>query len=166
MSKKAIAPGRQPTYRSQLFPERVHDSYKSTKKLPSPTLCPECGAVFSDGRWQWQPCPEPTHRELCPACHRIQDRLPSGYVKLDGDFFAEHRAELLDLVRNVEKKEKAGHPLKRIMDIVDEDGGVLVTTTDIHLAHGIGEALHRAYKGNLDSNYIPAETLLRVRWSR
>lgn len=166
MSKKSIAPGRQPTYRSKLFPERVHDSYKSSMKLPSPTLCPECGAVFSDGRWQWQPRPETAHRELCPACHRIQDHFPSGYVKLDGEFLAQHHAELVDLIRNVEKREKPEHPLQRIMDIVDEDGGVLVTTTDIHLAHGIGEALHHAYKGSLDSHYSPAEKLLRVRWSR
>lgn len=166
MSRKSIAPGRQPTYRTQLFPERVQDSYKSGKKLPSPTLCPECSAVFSDGRWTWQEQPNASHRELCPACHRIHDRLPSGYVRLEGEFLLEHRGEMLDLIRNIEAREKAAHPLKRVMDIVDEDGGVLVTTTDIHLAHGIGEALHRAYKGSLDLHYSPDEILLRVRWSR
>lgn len=87
-------------------------------------------------------------------------------MKLDGEFLAEHRTELIDLIRNVEKREKPEHPLKRIMVIVDEDGGVMVSTTDIHLAHGIGEALHRAYKGTLDSHYNRAEKLLRVRWSR
>jgi NMD protein affecting ribosome stability and mRNA decay len=166
MAKKSIAPGRQPTYRSKLFPERVHDSYKSGAKLPSPTLCPDCGAVFDEGRWQWKARPEAAHSELCPACHRIHDHFPSGYVKLDGEFLAQHRVELIELIRNVEKKEKAEHPLERIMAIVDEDEGVMVSTTDIHLAHGIGEALHRAYKGSLDSRYNPAEKLLRVRWSR
>jgi hypothetical protein len=78
----------------------------------------------------------------------------------------DHRTELTELARNLEKKEKAEHALERIMDIVDEDGGVLITTTDIHLAHGIGEALHHAYKGKLESHYSPEEKLLRVRWSR
>ena len=32
------------------------------------------------------------------------------------------------LVRNLESKEKAEHPLQRVMDIADENGGVLVTT--------------------------------------
>ena len=87
-------------------------------------------------------------------------------MKLEGDFLAQHESELIQLVRNLEKKEKAEHPLKRIMDIAKEDGGLLVTTTDVHLAHGIGEALHHAYKGELDSHYNPEEKLLRVHWRR
>lgn len=166
MTRKSIPPGRQPVYRSKLFPEHVHDAYKSSVKLPSPTLCPECGAVFADGRWQWQVRPEAAHSEMCPACHRMHDRFPAGYVKLEGEFLAGHRGELIELVRNLEKKEKAEHPLQRIIDIVDEQGGVLVTTTDIHLAHGIGEALRHAYKGALDSHYNREEKLLRVRWHR
>ena len=166
MTRKSIAPGARPRNKSKIFAERVHDAYKSSAKLPTPTLCPQCGAVFAEGRWSWLPRPEAAHSEMCPACHRIHDHFPAGYVKLEGEFLAQHRAELIQLVRNLEKKEKAEHPLQRIIDIVDEDGGVLVTTTDIHLAHGIGEALHHAYKGTLDSHYSPEEKLLRARWSR
>ena len=166
MTMKSVAPGRLPTFRSQLFAERVHDTYKTDAKLPTPTLCGECGAVFAKGRWQWLPPPERAHAGTCPACHRIHDRCPAGYVKLDGEFLAAHRDELIELARNFEKKEKSEHPLQRIMDVVKEDGGVLITTTDIHLAHGIGEALHRAYKGTLDSHYNRDEKLLRVHWSR
>lgn len=166
MTHKTIAPGPQPTYRSKLFQERVHDPYKSSEKLPTPTLCPECGAVFADGRWRWMAAEKPAHRELCPACHRIKDHFPAGYVKLEGEFFSAHRTELLELARNVEKKARAEHPLERIMEVVDENGGVTITTTDVHLAHGIGEALHHAYKGTLDSRYNPAEKLLRVRGFR
>ena len=166
MTRKSIAPGRQPTYRSKLFPEHVHDAYKARGKLPTPTVCPDCGAVFADGRWQWLPRPAQAHEERCSACHRIHDRFPAGYVTLDGEFLDTHRAELIQLVRNLEAKEKAEHPLQRIIEVVDEAGGVLVTTTDVHLAHGIGEALHHAYKGTLDSHYNPEEKLLRVRWTR
>ena len=166
MTRKAIAPGRQPTYRSKLFPEHVHDAYKSSAKLPTPTVCPECSAVFADGRWQWLAQPASAHRELCPACHRIQDRFPAGYVKVEGEFARGHRTELIELARNLEKKERAEHALQRIIDIADEDGGFLITTTDIHLAHGIGEALHHAYRGALESHYNREEKLLRVRWSR
>ena len=166
MSRKSIPPGPQPTYRSKLFPERVHDAYKSSAKLPTPTVCPKCGAVFVGGRWQWVTGPESAHRELCPACHRIQDHLPAGYVKLEGEFVQDHRVELKELARNLEKKEKTEHALQRIIDIADEDGALLITTTDVHLAHGIGEALRHAYKGELESHYNPEEKLLRVRWSR
>jgi hypothetical protein len=166
MTRKSIPAGRQPTYRSKLFPEHEHDAYKSSAKLPTPTLCPLCGAVFAAGRWQWLARPEGAHSELCPACHRTQDRFPAGYVQLEGEFVRGHRDELIELARNLEQRERAEHALQRIMDIADQDGALMITTTDIHLAHGIGEALHHAYKGKLDSHYNHEEKLLRVRWSR
>jgi NMD protein affecting ribosome stability and mRNA decay len=103
---------------------------------------------------------------MCPACHRIQDELPAGYVSIGGAFFKQHREELLHLVRNEEARARAEHPLKRIMDIEDADDGILVTTTDIHLARGIGEALHHAYQGELEYHYNEQENLLRVVWGR
>lgn len=163
---KLAKPGTLPVYRSKPLQEHVHDSYKSRGKPHEPTLCPECGAVFHGGRWQWLPKPEAAHRETCPACHRIHDHFPAGYVKLEGEFVGQHRAELLNLAHHVEQREKAEHPLQRIMSITDEDGAVLVATTDIHLARGIGDAIHHAYQGHLESHYNPDENLLRVRWER
>jgi len=169
MSKKLpkfAPPGAQPAYRSKIFHEQIHDSYKIRGKLPEPTVCPECGAVYHKGRWRWLPKPETAHQETCPACHRIRDRFPAGYVKLEGEFLAQRRAEILRLVRHVEEKEKAEHPLHRIISIADEDGGALVTTTDIHLANGIGEAIRHAYQGHLESHFNREDNLVRVHWRR
>jgi hypothetical protein len=52
------------------------------------------------------------------------------------------------------------------MKIEEKDGATLVTTTDIHLARGIGEAIHDAYQGDLEFHYNPDEYLLRVTWIR
>jgi hypothetical protein len=52
------------------------------------------------------------------------------------------------------------------MAIEDTDDGVLVTTTDTHLARNIAEALQSAYKGELDFHYNKEENLLRATWSR
>ena len=164
--RKPIAPGRQPVYRSKLFQEHVHDSYRASVKPRGPTACPECGAVFADGRWQWLATPEGAHAQLCPACHRIRDSFPQGYVTLSGPFVAAHRAELVALMRHVEHQERAEHPLQRIMDIADDEQGITVRTTDVHLAHGLGEALRHAYHGDLDSHYSREENLVRVRWTR
>ena len=73
---------------------------------------------------------------------------------------------MLHLARNEETHAKAEHPLKRIMKIEDEDDGLLITTTDIHLARGIGEALHHAYQGELAYHYNEQENRLRVVWAR
>lgn len=166
MPKRQQKPGAQPVYMTKPLLAHVDDSYKSRGKLPEPTLCPQCGAVLHKGKWQWLPKPASAHSEMCPACHRIHDQYPAGYVKLEGEFLAQNRGEILNLVHNIEQREKAEHPLQRIMNIVDEDGGVLVTTTDIHLARGIGEAVGHAYQGQLDLQYNTEENLLRVNWKR
>ena len=52
------------------------------------------------------------------------------------------------------------------MDITEEGGVTSVTTTDVHLARRIGEALHHAYQGKLDIKYSQDEYVVRVTWER
>ena len=148
-----------------IFQEQVHDAYKARGKLPEPTVCSQCNAVFQGGRWRWGDIPAVAHRETCPACHRIHDHYPAGFVTLEGPFFLAHQDEIMRLVHNHEQRERAEHPLQRIMAVEEQDGSVLVTTTDIHLARGIGEAVRHAYQGELEFHYNPEECLLRVHWT-
>jgi hypothetical protein len=166
MTRHHAKPGVQPVYRTKPLLPHVDDSYKLRGKLPDPTFCPECGAVFHKGKWQWLPKPEAAHSETCPACHRIRDDFPAGYVTLEGEFLAEHRDEIMSLMRHVEQREKAEHPLQRIMRTAEEGGALLVTTTDIHLARALGDAVEHAYQGELDFQYNTDENLLRVHWRR
>ena len=72
----------------------------------------------------------------------------------------------MNLVRNTEEREQGEHALQRIMEIDEDDSNIAVTTTDIHLARRIGEAISNAYEGNLDVNYGPEHYVVRVTWSR
>ena len=103
---------RQPR-RDRLIREHVHDPYKTRLKLPEPTVCPQCGAVFHDGRWHWAAKPYPAHEELCQACHRINDHCPAGKLTIAGAFAMRHKDEILHLARHQEEQEKAEHPLHR-----------------------------------------------------
>lgn len=163
---KADRGGWRPIRREQLLQEFVHDSYKAKRKLPEPTRCPKCGAVYRAGRWTWEKAPAGTDETICPACHRIQDRFPAGYVTITGGFFREHKDEVLNRVRNCEEREKTEHPLERIAGIEESGDRALVTTTSVHLARLISEALYDSFKGQLDYSYNQEENLLRATWSR
>ena len=52
------------------------------------------------------------------------------------------------------------------MDIEEQDGAIVVQTTDIHLPRRIGEALHHTYHGGLDFHYEGRTYFIRVTWSR
>lgn len=150
----------------QLYQEKEHDAYKTKGKPHEPTVCPECNAVFHQGRWQWSPAPANAHQQICPACHRIHDHYPAGFLTLEGAFFLAHRDEIMHIVHNEEKHQRAEHPLKRIMEIEEKTDSTLITTTDIHLARGMGESIHRSFQGELEFHYNPEQNLLRVNWSR
>jgi hypothetical protein len=169
MNQKAIGTpqrGFSPGRKLQLMDDTVHDPYQSKVKLPEPTACSDCGAVYRNGRWKWGIESGHNHLTRCPACQRIHDKFPAGYVNIKGRYVSAHREELLSIARNLEVKEKAERPLQRIMDIESTEEQIIITTTDIHLARGIGDALHRAHQGALDYHYEPGQYLLRVNWER
>jgi hypothetical protein len=159
--------------RDQLRQEREHDTYKRQHKPPEPSACPDCGAIFHAGHWQWGLRRPDSNEVICPACHRIRDNFPAGFLHVGGHFFTTHRDEILSLIRHHAEKARAEHPLARIITTKKDDerksgseDGILVTTTDIHLARDLGEALHHAYHGDLEFHYNEAEKLLRVGWQR
>lgn len=148
--------------------DHVIDTYKLRHKLPEPTRCPCCGAVYRKGRWQWTELPlAQANEELCSACHRINDDYPAGIVTLKGPVVREQKTELLRLARHQEEAEKAEHPLNRILRIEEDAPDTLrITTTDIHLPRRIGEAVHRAFHGALDIHYDEKNYFIRVNWNR
>lgn len=147
--------------------EHIHDPYKLRAKLGDPLVCGRCGAVYHKGRWQWRKRrPEDAEEETCPACRRIADDCPAGFLRIEGLFAEDHREEILALLRHVAEIEASEHPLNRMMTIAPHECGMTVTTTEIHLARRLGEALHHAYHGELSFHYEPGEYLLRLRWAR
>ncbi|GAB3542962.1 BCAM0308 family protein [Noviherbaspirillum agri] len=158
----AFHPGRH----RQIYDDAMHDPYLDAHKPAGTAVCDGCGAAYREGAWHWEVRASDAAITSCPACRRVRDKRPAGYVTVAGRFLVEHHDDLVNLIRRVEAREKAEHPLKRIMAIRVENNTLLIETTDAHLARGIGEALERAYKGDLRFHYNKGDQILRVEWAR
>jgi NMD protein affecting ribosome stability and mRNA decay len=166
MTQRKIGEGPRPRRRDRLIQDARHDPYRLQRKLPDSTRCPRCGAIYREGRWQWVEDSLGVPGSPCPACQRIEDGQPAGFLSLSGDFLETHRDEILALARNLGEREKASHPLNRIMGVEEGVEGVSITTTDMHLARAIGDAVRSAYAGELDYEYGKGEDTLRLTWRR
>jgi hypothetical protein len=72
----------------------------------------------------------------------------------------------MNLVQNVITEEEGRSPLKRVIDFTNEKGRLCISFTDDHLARRIGDALHKAYRGDLDVKYSDGERFVRLYWHR
>lgn len=153
--------------KDRLIKEYIHDPYFTKEKYNDPSVCEKCGVVFHDGIFQWmKEVPSGATKMVCPACRRIEDKYEGGIVYLEGEFLQNHKDEILNLIKNVEEDETAYRPLERIIEIKEEDGKLVITTTYEHLARRIGEAVHKAYKGELNIQYPEGWKYIRVSWKR
>ncbi|MBV9203768.1 MAG: ATPase [Alphaproteobacteria bacterium] len=145
--------------------DHVLDPYQQRGKLHNGTLCPQCGAVYHEGRWRWAPASGGADKSLCAACRRINDNLPAGILKLRGIFGQQQTDEIVRLARHQEDAEKQEHPLNRIIGVEEEEEAIVIKTTDIHLPRRIGAAVRRAFHGRLTEDFDAAGYLVRVTWT-
>lgn len=157
-------PGRRTAGRAQL--DHILDPYE--RQEAEGTVCPQCGAAFQGGRWSWasQPKAHAAAEQLCAACRRTNDHFPAGVVTLRGGFAREHRAEIIATARHQEELEKTEHPMNRIMGVEEDEDGLRILTTDIHLPRRIGETIKRTWRGELDLQFEEDGYFVRVNWTR
>lgn len=148
------------------YSPRQEDPYQERMKVNEPVNCPDCGAVYHQGRWRWGARAANSEDHCCPACSRIRDNIPAGFLTISGKFFLDNKDEILSLVRNHEHKEKTQRPLERIMDIEESPLGVTIRFTGIHITRSSGEAINSAYKGNLKIDHNERSGQTRVTWLR
>lgn len=152
--------------RDSLFKSPLKDMYKTDAKLRENTQCTNCEALYRGGRWTWEIPSAAAAKGLCPACQRIADNNPAGFLAIARDFYDAHRREIQDLIKATERKEVSEHPLERLIAIAEEPEQLLVTTTGTHLAQRLGHALTGAYKGHVEFQYDDSKSRLDVYWTR
>ena len=179
---RPILPGRvQPTWHDAQWPiEGSTDNWRypgrrfqGQDSLAGQIICPVCHAI-SDGR-HWLLDEETYQRlrtnpevkvELCPADQRILRQMYDGEVVLQGGWLDAHKAEVLNWVRNDEKRARESNPMARLATVEERDGGIYILTTSQALARRIGSGLKSAFKGRLKTQRLPYEAFTRVRWAR
>jgi NMD protein affecting ribosome stability and mRNA decay len=150
----------------KLIQDKRKDVYLKTNSQKTHMVCSNCGAIFSNGRWTWKELINNLKETTCPACKRISDNYPAGFVEIKGSFYSGHEKEISNLILNTEKMEKKERPLERIMMFKPGKSKATLTTTGIHIARRIGEALSRSYQGNFSFQYLDGEKSIRVFWER
>lgn len=151
--------------------DTAKDPYLNKNEPADGSHCRKCGAVFQDKRWtlsdEARSKATPSGGAvLCPACQKIREGYAEGYVTLSGDFLADHKEEIINLVRNKEERAMYVNPLSRIIDIRESDGNIEIRTTTAKLAQRIGQILEKAYKGTVDYKWSDDVKIARVAWSR
>lgn len=144
------------------------DPYRLNRKFAEPTTCPDCQASYHQGHWSWAIPVPGADQHRCPACARIHDRVPAGELCLGGAFLEQHYDEILALIDHTEAHIRCEHPLERLMAIESDPHhrGALLTFTGTHGTHGVAEAIHQAFGGELEAEYRPGSTPLRIQWRR
>lgn len=137
-------------------------------------LCPRCGAVHDGHRWVPEPgddlkrelADKPHQKRLCPGDLRLEKRQVEGIVTLKGGFLKSHRPEIANLINRVAREGRKRNVSARIFDVIEEDGQLIIETTDEHLAERMGKEVEKAFKGKLEIKWQEKDRFARVVWQR
>ena len=137
------------------------------------TICPICHSISSGKHWlldekeyqrlRWDPN---VRIELCPADRRIRRQMFDGEIVLRGSWLNGHKEEILNFIRNEERRAREANPLSRLAAVQDRGDYIYILTTSQALARRIGAGLKSAFKGRLTVQRVPYENFTRVRWAR
>lgn len=152
---------------------RSSDVYISKEGMKEVAICTGCKALYWNKRW-YKDENDSTKLSLdmvrteilCPACHRIQDKVPAGVVTFSGDYLIEHEEIILNTIKNAEEKGLTKNPLARIMEIKKNGNTLVITTTADKLAQKLGKDIYKAHSGKLEYQWSKEESFVRVNWSR
>lgn len=152
---------------------RVDDPYMPAEGQEA-SICTTCKAVYQNKRWFFDDKmfnrlagTDKAREVVCPTCRKIKDHFPEGILTLSGEFFAEHKDEILTLLKNEAARVSTRSVDDRIIKMTEEGNDkMVVETTTEKLAQHLGRAIYKAYKGDLDFRWSEMNKFVRVYWKR
>ena len=137
------------------------DAYAELHKPSGIAVCKTCRAVHERGKWRWSDAPEGAEAALCPACRRIEDRVPAHVLRLD-DIPADQRQEIVAMIHHTADEEARLHPIERLMWVTDTKARIEVAMTGVHLARRLRAAITRSWRRRFVSK--PGADTTVMRW--
>jgi NMD protein affecting ribosome stability and mRNA decay len=152
---------------------RVEDPYRLEEGQEA-AICHQCHALYQGKRWffdeklyQRLAGTSKVREVLCPTCRKIKDHYPEGILTLSGEFFQEHKEEIVTLLKNEAARVGNRNVMDRVIQMMEEGKDKLVVeTTTEKLAQHLGRAVYKAYKGDLNFRWSEMNRFVRVYWSR
>ena len=139
-------------------------------RLSEPSVCEQCGAVFSRRVWRRPAAPNPAllaraYWTRCPACVQTSREEYLGRVLLRGRYLETNLGEVTARIRNVVAQASAAQPERRMVSFSAQGPVLEVLTTSQKLAHRISHELKKAFGGR--TTYAWADDgVLTTTWER
>ncbi len=103
---------------------------------------------------------------VCPTCRKIKDHYAEGILTLGGEFFIQHKDEIVRLLEKEVERVSKRNVLDRIIQMAPDGDLLVVETTTEKLAQHLGRAIYKAYKGDLNFRWSEMDKFVRVYWNR
>ncbi len=152
---------------------RINDPYELAAGQEA-AVCQECHAVYQSKRWFFDgnlydklAGAGKVRHLVCPACRKIKDHYVEGYLTLGGEFWVQHREEIVKLLEKEAAKVGKRSFADRIVQMIPEaDNKLIVETTTEKLAQHLGRTIFKAYSGDLNFRWSEPNRFVRVCWTR
>ena len=151
---------------------RQEDPYQPAEGQEA-AVCTQCHALYRNKRWSFDaPLFErlagtgKVREVVCPTCRKIKDHFPEGILTLSGEFFVQHREEIVRLLEKEAGRVARRSVADRIMQMIPEGGKLVVETTSEKMAQHLGRTVYKACKGDLNFRWGEVERFVRVFWNR
>lgn len=131
---------------------------------PVGVLVCACGLYQHRGRWhEGQPPSRESRERVCPACARQENGAAVGRMRIPWRL-AEPLDEVVGLIQDCERLERAVNPLERLLEIKRVGTNLFVSTTGPHLARRIANRLARRFHEKPRFRFGASRGELRVDW--
>ncbi|MFC1721817.1 hypothetical protein ACFL0Z_02810 [Patescibacteria group bacterium] len=140
------------------------------KRPPGLQVCNKCHAIYLKKHWQWDyPLYEKYKDDktivvTCPACNLKRREDAEGILYLSGFASSEQREEIINLLRNADRRANERDPQDRVYIWDTGDLEVSLYITENQLALSLGRQVRSAFGGKLDIATSKEEDIVRVKW--